>query len=107
MIKMIDAAFERDKNYFLSYKNIYRACFRMLDDLVPPSFKVSNVPALLGWKMEHHHVNVNRDNHEPDGKPLLSASVRNVGQARHIVFASTLAALNKCGALIAPPPPYC
>ena len=49
MIKMIDAAFERDKNYFLSYKNIYRACFRMLDDLVPPSFKVSNVPALLGW----------------------------------------------------------
>jgi hypothetical protein len=48
-IKMIDAAFERDKNYFLSYKNIYRACFRMLDDLVPPSFKVSNVPTLLGW----------------------------------------------------------
>ena len=48
-IKMIDAAFERDKNYFLSYKNIYRACFRMLDALVPPSFKVSNVPALLGW----------------------------------------------------------
>jgi hypothetical protein len=48
-IKMIDAAFERDKNYFLSYKNIYRACFRMLDDLVPPLFKVSNVPALLGW----------------------------------------------------------
>ena len=48
-IKMIVAAFERDKNYFLSYKNIYRACFRMLDDLVPPSFKVSNVPSLLGW----------------------------------------------------------
>jgi hypothetical protein len=48
-IKMIDAAFERDKNYFLSYKNVYRACFRMLDLLVPPSFKVSNVPALLGW----------------------------------------------------------
>ena len=48
-IKMIDATFERDKNYFLSYKNIYRACFRMLDDLVPPSFKVSNVPSLLGW----------------------------------------------------------
>ena len=48
-IKMIDAAFERDKNYFLSYKNVYRACFRMLDELVPPSFKVSNVPALLGW----------------------------------------------------------
>ena len=48
-MKMIDAAFERDKNYFVSYKNIYRACFRMLDAMVPPSFKVSNVPALLGW----------------------------------------------------------
>jgi hypothetical protein len=48
-IKMIDATFERSKNYFLLYRNIYRACFRMLNDLVPPSFKVSNQPALLGW----------------------------------------------------------
>ena len=48
-IKMIDATFERSKNYFLSYRNIYRACFRMLDELVPPSFKVSNQPAHLGW----------------------------------------------------------
>jgi hypothetical protein len=24
-IKMVDATFERDKNYFVSYKNIYRA----------------------------------------------------------------------------------
>ncbi len=48
-IKMIDATFVRNKNYFLSYRNIYQACFRMLDDLVPPSFKVSNQPVLLGW----------------------------------------------------------
>ena len=26
-IKMIDAAFTRDKNYYLSFKNINRACF--------------------------------------------------------------------------------
>jgi hypothetical protein len=30
-VKMIDATFLRDKNYFLSYKNIERACFRMFD----------------------------------------------------------------------------
>ncbi len=48
-IKMIDATFERDKNYFKSFKNIYCACFRMLDELVPNQFKVSNSPTLLGW----------------------------------------------------------
>jgi hypothetical protein len=47
-IKMIDATFERDKNYFKSFKNIYRACFRMLNELVPNQLKVSNSPALLG-----------------------------------------------------------
>jgi hypothetical protein len=47
-IKMINTTFERDKNYFKSFKNIYRACFRMLDELVPNQFKVSNSPALLG-----------------------------------------------------------
>jgi hypothetical protein len=49
VMKMIDANFEREKNYFILYKNIYRACFRMLDELVPNPFKVSNNPALLGW----------------------------------------------------------
>jgi hypothetical protein len=48
-IKMIDATFEQDKNYFLSYKNINRTCFCMLNDLVPNQFKVSNTPTLTGW----------------------------------------------------------
>jgi hypothetical protein len=48
-MKMINAAFQRDKNYYLSYKNINRACFRMLEDLVPNQFKVSNNPVLMGW----------------------------------------------------------
>ena len=30
-VKMSDARFLRDKNYFLSYKNIERVCFRMFD----------------------------------------------------------------------------
>jgi hypothetical protein len=49
MIKMVDYAFERNKNYFLSYSNINRALFRMLDDSVPIQFKVSNITTLTGW----------------------------------------------------------
>ena len=48
-IKMIDATLEHEKNYFKSFKNVYRACFCMLDGLVPNQFKVSNSPAILGW----------------------------------------------------------
>jgi hypothetical protein len=51
MIKMVDYAFERNKIYFLSYSNINRACFRMLDDSVPIQFKVSNIPTLMGWNV--------------------------------------------------------
>jgi hypothetical protein len=37
------------QNYFLLYVNISRVCFRMLDELVPDQYKVSNDPNLLGW----------------------------------------------------------
>ncbi len=49
VMKMVDYAFKWNKNYFLSYMNINRACFRMLDDSVPIQFKVLNVPTLTGW----------------------------------------------------------
>jgi hypothetical protein len=49
VMKMVDYAFEQNKNYFLSCMNINRACFRMLDDSVPIQLKVSNVPTLTGW----------------------------------------------------------
>jgi hypothetical protein len=48
-IKMIDAEFTRDKNYYLSFKNIHRTCFKMLDDSISNQFKVSNTPNLTGW----------------------------------------------------------
>jgi hypothetical protein len=38
-----------EQELFLSYMNINRACFRMLDDSVPIQFKVSNVSTLTGW----------------------------------------------------------
>jgi hypothetical protein len=49
VMKMVDYTFQWNKNYFLSYMNINRACFHMLDDSVPIQFKVSNVPTLTGW----------------------------------------------------------
>jgi hypothetical protein len=48
-VKMIDATFTRDKNYYLSFLNINRACFKMLDETVSNQFKVSNTPNLKGW----------------------------------------------------------
>ncbi len=47
-MKTIKATFNRDKNYYLSYKNITRACFRMLNANVLDQSKVSNNPTLLG-----------------------------------------------------------
>ena len=46
---MIDATFTRDKNYYLLFLNINRACFKMLDETVSNQFKVSNTPNLTGW----------------------------------------------------------
>jgi hypothetical protein len=49
MMRMVDYAFKRNKNSFLLFSNINRACFRMLDDSVPIQFKVSNQANLTGW----------------------------------------------------------
>jgi hypothetical protein len=49
MVKMIDAMFCRKKKYFLSYKNILRACFRMFNINITAQLKVSNTPALTEW----------------------------------------------------------
>jgi hypothetical protein len=49
IIKNIDNLFERDRNYYLSFVNINRACFTMLDDSVNDRYKVSNTPNLTGW----------------------------------------------------------
>jgi hypothetical protein len=55
---MINNAFVCDLNYFKLLKNIHRACFCMLDKLVPNQFKVSNTPTLTGWNstMSIHEI---------------------------------------------------
>jgi hypothetical protein len=41
VIEIVECLFERDKMYFTSYKNIYPACFKMLDDDISNKFKLS------------------------------------------------------------------
>jgi hypothetical protein len=48
-MKTIQATFDLDKKYYLSYRNITWKCFCMLDANVSDQFKVSNTPRLMGW----------------------------------------------------------
>jgi hypothetical protein len=48
-MKMADAIFLCNKNYYLSYKSINHACFKMLDENIQPQYKVSNVTTMMGW----------------------------------------------------------
>ena len=58
-VKMIiDATFLREKNYFLSYQNIERACFRMFDANIGAQYRVSNNPTLTGWNSTMSILNI-------------------------------------------------
>jgi hypothetical protein len=57
-MKMIQATFNRDKNYYLSYKNITRVCFHMLDANILDQFKVLNNPTLMGWNSTMSIINI-------------------------------------------------
>jgi hypothetical protein len=48
-MKMTDAIFLQNKNYFLSYKNINRGCFKLLDKNIQPQYKALNVTNMTGW----------------------------------------------------------
>ncbi len=45
----IDSQFSRERNYWLSYLNIQRPVYNLLDDKTDDAFKVSNNSALVGW----------------------------------------------------------
>jgi len=45
----INMQFARQKHYFLSLKNIERACFTVLDASINDAFKVSTDPMIRGW----------------------------------------------------------
>lgn len=57
-MKVTKQIWSNDKTYFLSYGNIHCACFWLLNKLVRPEFKVSNIPSLTGWnsKITIHNI---------------------------------------------------
>ena len=73
----IDAKFLRAKNYYLSYQNIHRACFRMLDATVLAQFKVSNNPNLTGWNATMSVLDILDQLQNSYGKPDMMTIFNN------------------------------
>ncbi len=71
VMKTTEATFVRDKNFFLSYKNITRACFHMLDANVLAQFKVSNNTALTGWNTTMSIIDILDQLENSYGKPNM------------------------------------
>jgi hypothetical protein len=86
-MKTIQATFERDKNYYLSYKNITRACFRMLDANVLDHFKVSNNPTLTGWNSTMSIINILNQLQVSYGKPNMMTLYTNETLFRSLMTA--------------------
>jgi hypothetical protein len=49
-IRMTDKVFAHNKIYYLSFINIYRACFHTLNN-IGNQFKVSNLANMTGWSL--------------------------------------------------------
>jgi hypothetical protein len=76
-VKMIGATFLRKKNYFLSYKNIERACFRMFDANIGAQYKVSNDPTLTGWNSTMSILDILTQLQDLYGKPTMMTLYQN------------------------------
>ena len=83
-MKMIDSVFARNKNYYLSFMNINRACVRMLNKTVPDQYKVSNTPNLTGWNMSMSIWGISDQLMANYSMPDANGSI----QQRHIVLKS-------------------
>jgi hypothetical protein len=89
-VKTTQAKFDRDKNYYLSYKNIMRACFRMLDANVSAQFKVLNNPTLTGWNSTMSIINILSQLQVSYGKPNMMMLYTNDTLFRSLMTAGGL-----------------
>ena len=85
-VKMIDATFLREKNYFLSYKSIERACFRMFNANIGAQYKVSNNPTLTGWNSTMSILDILTQLQDSYGKPTMMTLYQN-----NVTFRATMA----------------
>ncbi len=65
------------ENYFLSYKNIERACFRMFDANIGAQYKVSNNPTLTGWNSTMSILDILTQLQDWYGKPTMMTLYQN------------------------------
>jgi hypothetical protein len=70
-IKMINATFMREKNFFLSFKNTAQSCFCMFNENVGAQFKVSNSPTLTGWNSMMTIIKILNQFQDFYGKPNI------------------------------------
>ena len=76
-VKMIKTTFLCKKNYFLSYKNIERVCFRMFDVNIGVQYKVSNNPNLTGWNSTMSILDILTQLQDSYGKPTMMTLYQN------------------------------
>jgi hypothetical protein len=76
-IKQINTVFLRLQKEHQSYKNICRACFRMLNTNVADQFKVSNIPSLIGWNASMSIIDILDQLDETYGKPDTMTLLQN------------------------------
>jgi hypothetical protein len=77
LMKTMAATLERDKNYFLSYTNITRVCFRMLNANVLAQFKVSNNANLTRWNSTMSIIDILAQLQNSYGKPNMMTLFNN------------------------------
>jgi hypothetical protein len=69
----IDSTFAHRKHYFLSMRNIERACFTALDSSVNDAFKLSNLAGIRGWHAGMTTVTILDQLSSVYGKPTSAA----------------------------------
>jgi hypothetical protein len=73
----IDANFLRGRNYWLSYKNIKRACYNVLDETINDPFKFSPDPTLTGWNPSMEINEIMEQMTTTYGRPTPTALLQN------------------------------
>jgi hypothetical protein len=73
----IDANFLRERNYWLSYKNIKRACYNVLDETIDDAFKFSPDPNLTGWNPSMEIIDIMEQMTTTYGRPTPTALLQN------------------------------
>ena len=86
---MINTTFLRSKNYFLLYKNITRACFRMFNRNINAQFNVSNTLTLTGWNSTMSIRDILTQLQDSFGKPTMVTLFQN-----DITFPNPVASTN-------------